>query len=155
MRCEASRYFSNKKRGYLKDKINELARDSKNMNIRNLDRGINKFKSTYQPRSNLVKDENGGLLADTHNILNTWKNYFSQLLNVYRVSYVMQMGIHTAEQLILDTSPFEVEIAIANLKKCKLPGSGQILTEIIQAVGGTLWSGKLINSIWSKEELPD
>jgi hypothetical protein len=26
-----------------------------------------------------VKDENGDLLAHSHNILNRWKNYFSQL----------------------------------------------------------------------------
>jgi hypothetical protein len=32
-----------------------------------------------------VKDENGDLLADSHNILNRWKNYFSQLLNVHNV----------------------------------------------------------------------
>jgi hypothetical protein len=31
------------------------------------------FKKGYQPRSNLVKDENGDLLADSH-ILNRWKN---------------------------------------------------------------------------------
>jgi hypothetical protein len=31
---EASRHFSNKKRGYLKDKINELATNSRNKNIR-------------------------------------------------------------------------------------------------------------------------
>jgi hypothetical protein len=29
-----------------------------------------------------VKDENGDLLADSHNILNRWKNYYFQLLNV-------------------------------------------------------------------------
>jgi hypothetical protein len=46
-------------------------------NIRDLYRGINKFKRGYKPRSNLVKDENGDLLADSHNILNGWKNYFS------------------------------------------------------------------------------
>jgi hypothetical protein len=28
-------------------------------------------KRGYQPRSNLVKDENGDLLADSHNILNS------------------------------------------------------------------------------------
>jgi hypothetical protein len=33
-------------------------------------RGINAFKRGYQPRSNLVKDENGDLFADSHNILN-------------------------------------------------------------------------------------
>jgi hypothetical protein len=37
---EASRYFRNKKREYLKDKINELATNNKNKNIRNLYRGI-------------------------------------------------------------------------------------------------------------------
>jgi hypothetical protein len=41
--------------------------------------------------SNLVKSENGDLLADSHNILNMWKNYFSQLLKVHRVSDVRQI----------------------------------------------------------------
>jgi hypothetical protein len=41
---EASRYFRNKKREHLKDKINELATNSKNNNIRDLYRGINEFK---------------------------------------------------------------------------------------------------------------
>jgi hypothetical protein len=49
--------------------------NSKNKNIRDLYRGINYFKRGYQPRSNLVKNENGDLLADSHNILNRWKNY--------------------------------------------------------------------------------
>jgi uncharacterized protein YaaR (DUF327 family) len=44
VRHEASRYFRNKKREYLKDKINELATNSKNKNIRDLYRGINEFK---------------------------------------------------------------------------------------------------------------
>jgi hypothetical protein len=78
VRREASRPFRNKKREYLQDKINELARNIKNKNIRDLYRGIIGFKMGYQPRNNLVKDENGDLLADSHNILNRWKNYFSQ-----------------------------------------------------------------------------
>jgi hypothetical protein len=41
VRREANRYFRNKKRDYLKDKINELATNSKYKNIRNLYRGIN------------------------------------------------------------------------------------------------------------------
>jgi hypothetical protein len=70
----------------MKDKFNELPTNSKNENIRDLYGGINYFKRGYHPRSNSVKDENGDLLADSHNILNRWKNYFSQLLNVYRAS---------------------------------------------------------------------
>jgi len=36
----------------------------------------------YQPRTNLVQDENCDLPVGSHNILNRWKNYFCQLLNV-------------------------------------------------------------------------
>jgi hypothetical protein len=46
---------------------------------------MNEFKKGYQPRNNFVKDENGDLPADSQNILNWWKNYFSQLLNVHNV----------------------------------------------------------------------
>jgi hypothetical protein len=67
---EASRCFRNKKKGYLKDKINRLESNNKNNNIRDLYRGINKFKMGYQPRTNLVKDETGDLLADSYKILN-------------------------------------------------------------------------------------
>jgi hypothetical protein len=70
VRREASRYFRNKKREYMINKINELAINSKNKNIRDLYSGINKFKRGYQPRNNLVKDENGHLLADSYKILN-------------------------------------------------------------------------------------
>jgi hypothetical protein len=52
-------------------------------------------------------------------------------LNVHRVSDVRQIEIHTAELLVPDPSPFEVEIAIGKLKKYKLPGSDQILAELI------------------------
>jgi hypothetical protein len=55
VRRKASRHFRKKKREYLKDKIIELATNSKNKNIRVLYRGINEFKRSYQPRSSLVK----------------------------------------------------------------------------------------------------
>jgi hypothetical protein len=103
-----------------------------------------------------VKDENGDPLADSHNILKRWKNYFSELLNIHRVSDVRQTEIHTAELLVPNSSPFEVEINIAKLKKYKSPGSDQILAELILGVSEILCSKihKLINSIWNKEKLP-
>jgi hypothetical protein len=78
-------------------------------------------------------------------------------LNVHRVSDVRQIEIHTAESLVPEPSPFEVGIAIAKMKKCKSPGSDQVPAELIQAGGETLQSEihKLINCIWSKEELPE
>jgi hypothetical protein len=74
--------------------------------------------------------------------LNKWKNYFSQLLNILvdRVSDVRQIEIYTTEPLVPDPIPFEVEMATAKLKSYELPGSDQILAELIQAHGKILWS---------------
>jgi hypothetical protein len=104
-----------------------------------------------------VKDENGDLFVDPHNILSRWKNYFSQLLNVHNVSDVRQIEAHMAEPLVPGPSRLEVEIAIAKLKKYKSPGSVQIPAEQIQAGGEILLCviHKLINFVWNKEELPD
>jgi hypothetical protein len=63
-----------------------------------------------------VKDENGDLLADSHNILNMWKDYFSQLLNVHNVSGVRKIEVHMAEPLVPGPSHHEVEIAVEKLK---------------------------------------
>jgi hypothetical protein len=126
-------------------------------NIRDLHRGINEFKWDYQPRSSLVKDENVDLLADSNAIVNRWKSYFSQLMNIHNVSDVRQIEIHTAEPLVSGPIHLEFAIAIAKLKKYESPGSDQILAELIQAGGETLVSviHKLINSIWNKDELSD
>jgi hypothetical protein len=92
----------------------------------------------YQPRNNIVKDEDGDLLADSHNSLDRWKNYFCQLLNVHNVNDVWQIDVHTAEPLVPGPSHLEVETAIAKLKKYKSPCNGRILAELIQAGGKTL-----------------
>jgi hypothetical protein len=121
VRREGSRHFRNKKREYLKDKINELESNSKNKKIRDLYRGINEFKKCYQPRTNLVKDERGDLLADPHKILNRWKNYFCQLLNVHGSGGVRQTEMHTAEPFVPEPSSSEFEVAIGILKRYKPP----------------------------------
>jgi hypothetical protein len=69
-----------------------------------------------------VKEENGVLLADSHNILNLSNNYFSQLLNAHNISDVRQTEIYTTEPLVPGPS-LEVKIAIRNLKKYKSPGT--------------------------------
>jgi hypothetical protein len=74
--------------------MNELETNSNNKNIRDLYSGINYFKKGYQPRTNVVKDEKGDLVADCHNILPRWRNHFFQLLNIHGVNDVKQTEIH-------------------------------------------------------------
>jgi hypothetical protein len=106
-------------------------------------------------RINILKDENGNPLADPQNILNWWKIFFNQMLNVHGVHDVRQMDIHTAEPLVPEPSLVEVEIAIVKLKSYKSPGADQIPTKFIKGRNETLLSEthNLIISIWNKEKL--
>jgi len=61
----------------LKVKVEELETNSKINNVRVLNRGINDFKKGYQPRTTIVKDEKGDLVAYSHSIMARWRNYFS------------------------------------------------------------------------------
>jgi hypothetical protein len=76
---------------------------------------------------------------------------------MHKVTDVRQIEVHTAKPLVPGPSHLEVEIAIAELKRYKLPDRDQILAEMVQAGGKILLSAiqKLINSVWSKEKLPD
>jgi hypothetical protein len=112
VRHETSRTFRNKKSEYLKGKINELETNNKNKNIRDLYRGINEFKKGYQPRFNIIRDENGNLIADPQNVLNRWKIFFNQVLNVHGVHDVRQMDIHTAEPLVPEPSLVELKLLL-------------------------------------------
>jgi hypothetical protein len=103
-------------------------------------RGINEFKKGYQPRINIIKDVNGNLIADPQNVLNRWKNFCNQVLNVHGFHDVTQMDIHTAEPLVPEPSLVDVEIAIGKLKSYKSPGTDNILAELIKAGGETLYS---------------
>ena len=116
VRREASRHFRNKKKAYLRAKIEELETNSKIKNIRDLYRGINDMKKGYQPRTRIVKDEKGDLVADSHSIMVRLRNYFSQILNVHGFNDVRQAEIHTAEQLVSEPSALEFELAIEKIK---------------------------------------
>ena len=110
VRCEASRHFRDKKKEYLKAKIEKLQTNSKIKNIRDLYRGINNSKKGYQPRNTIVQDEIGDFVADSHSILARWRNYFSQLLNVHGADDVRQAEVHTAEPLVPEPSSFDVQL---------------------------------------------
>jgi len=154
VRREVSRRFKDKIKAYMRAKIEEIETNSKIKNIRDLYGGINYIKKGYQPRCNIVKDEKGDSVADSHSIVARWRNYFSQPFNVHGVKDVRQAEIHTAEPLVLEPSAAEFELTIDKLKSHKWPGIDQIPTELIKAGGRTicLEIHKLITSIWKREK---
>jgi len=128
VRRDASRHSRNKKEEYLKAKIEEFENNSKIKNIMELYRGIIDFKKGYQPRTNIMKDEKGDLVAHSRSNLDRWRKHFSQLLNIRGVSDVRQ----TAEPLVPGPSSFEIELAIEKLKSLKSPGIDQIPAELMK-----------------------
>jgi len=81
VRHEVCRHFRNKKKAYLRAKIEELETNSKIQNIRD-------FKKGYQPRCNIVNDEERDLVADSHSIVARWRNHFSSMwLSTQQVDY--------------------------------------------------------------------
>jgi len=156
-RREVSRHFTDKKKAYIRAKVEEHETNRKIQYIRDLYRDINDFKKGYQSTCNIVKDEKGDLLADSHSFVARWSNYFSQLFNVHGVKDVRQAEIHTAEPLVSELSTAEIELPIGKLKSHKSPGIDQIPAELIKAGCRTfcLEIHKLITSIWNKEKLPE
>jgi hypothetical protein len=133
LRHERSSIFRIKKKEYLKGKINELETNNKTKNIRHLYKRINEFKKGYQSRINIMKDENGNLLADPQSVLKRWKNVFNQVLNINGIHNVRQKYTQTAELLVPEPSLVEVQIAIGKLKSYKSPSTDQIPGRIDQS----------------------
>jgi len=132
VRRDASRHFRNKKKAYLRAKIEELHTNSKISNIRELYRGINDMKKGYQPRTRIIKNEKVDLFADSHSIMARWRNYFSQIFNEHGFSDVRKAEIHTAEPLVPEPSALEVELAIEKLKSHNSSGIDQIPAGLIK-----------------------
>jgi hypothetical protein len=70
----------------------------------------------FNPITNIIKDEEGDLVTDSHSILVMWQNYFSQLFSAHGVSDLRQTEIHTAQPIVPELSAFEFEMAIEKIK---------------------------------------
>jgi len=75
----------------------------------------------------------GDLVTDSHSNLATWRNHFSQVLNVQGVNDVRHTEIHTAEPVLPEPSAFGVELAIEKLKSKKSPSTDQFPVDPIKA----------------------
>jgi hypothetical protein len=91
--------------------------------------GISDFKTGCQPRTDIVKDEKGELDADSHSILDRWRNHFLQVLKV-RVPGLMMLGrqnyTHKTEPVVPVPRAFVVELIVGKLKR----HSHQILIKV-------------------------
>jgi hypothetical protein len=64
--------------------------------------------------------------------MESWRNYFSDILNVHGVSDVRQPEIHTVETLVTEPSALEVQLGIEIVKSHNSPGIDQIPADVIK-----------------------
>jgi hypothetical protein len=156
LRHESSRHFRNKKKEYLKAKIDEHETNSKMKNVKDLYRDINDFKKGYHARTNTVKDEKGDLFTKSHSILARRRIHFFQLFNVCGVSNVRQTEIHTAESLVNEPCAFEVGTITEKIKRhksqCTAPKPAELIKAGVQKFA--LRSVHLL-ILYGKEETPE
>jgi len=114
LRRESNRHCRNKKKEYLKAKIEELETNSKIKNIRHLCRGIYDFKKDFQSRTNIVENEKGDLDPDSHSTMAAWRKHFSQLFNAYGVSVVTQTELPSAEPLVPEMNALSLKCLLKN-----------------------------------------
>jgi len=70
----------------------------------------------FNPRTNIVKDEEGDFVTEFLHILFMWWKYFSQHFCVHGVSDLRQTEIYTAQSIAPELSAFEFEMAIEKVK---------------------------------------
>jgi hypothetical protein len=116
---------------------------------------MNVFKKVYRPRNNSAKYENGDLLADSHNLVNKWKNYIfilCQLLNVLGFNDVWRTQMERVEPLVHKPGSFGVHTSNKELNRYKSPGMIQFQQNSAKQKVSELH--KLINSTWNNDEMP-
>jgi hypothetical protein len=108
IRCEASRYFRNKKRKYRRFRISEPeTMSNNNKETGEFYRGINEEKKGYGHIPALIKMGRAISMYISIKKGNKWKNCFPKLLKVHKVN-----GVYTFEPLVPEPYPFEVKSQI-------------------------------------------
>jgi len=117
VRHETSRHFRNKNKEYLKAKSRNLKLTVRSKILRTCTgASVTIRRVTSLEYSKDKKDDFG---TDSHSILASWRNHFSQLLNIHGVNDVRQRQIHTTETLVPEPTVFEVELAIEKINSHK------------------------------------
>lgn len=104
-----------------------------------------------------VVDSSGNPVLGFKNILNRWKNYFSDLFNC---GSSLNNDIDSVENTIsesnVEISVAEIELGIRNLKWGKAAGVDEIRNEYLMYSGsaGTKWLHRIFNLAWSSSVVP-
>mgnify|MGYP000153190231 CR=1 FL=1 len=157
-RKEAKLICRQKKKLYEETLLDDMEEKFGRNESRKFFESIRKYKTGFQPRSNLCRDTNGNIEADEMQVLRIWTDYFQKLLNKQQTTELQEQRIYYGpEPNIQPPTNILVYEIIRKLKNNRAPGEDLINAELIKAGGKVLWEEiyKLIVDIWNMEIMPN
>lgn len=156
---ETTRILRTEKRKYINSKIIKAEEDRSRNNAKDFHRTVRFFQKGYQPRVFGIRGMDGTLVSEKQKVLNTWKDYFEDLLNCEEVSGIgdeIQIGTENTDEAIDEPTREEVKNVVKSLKNGKAPGGDMIPVELIKNGGPILeeYLYRLIVKIWRTEKIP-
>ena len=138
----------------------KMERDSKG-NQKLFFRVLKSLRKEKSENAKQIKNKDGDILREEKEIMNRWKEYFEELLNV---KCERQMGDDEEEDIMEQKEEMrgkgtrikEVIDAIHLLKRGKVVGHDNITAEMLQNMGqnGLEMLTELFNKIWEQERTP-
>jgi hypothetical protein len=156
----ATKICRNKKKHWLNNRIKTIEEAHRRNETRKFYKNIKKFRKIEQAGTLLLcKDDKGNVLTEKQQVLERWKQYFSEVLNRELIPK------HTNSKHETENSNKEVEITpptynevndiTQKLRNNKAPGPDNVISELIKEGGQKLKHRihMLILKIWEKEDL--
>jgi hypothetical protein len=153
-RILAARVCRRKKREVLKGKVDEIVEHHTKNEGKKYYKRIQEITQEFKPRVNACRDSDGKMLTEKEDIQRRWKEYFESVLTD-NPDDTDSMTFFTAETEDIQPSYEEVTHIIKCLKNHKVPGTGQILAELLKRGGEILWRRiHLFKLIWTQHKMP-
>lgn len=159
-RKKTRKLLRNKKRNYFKTKIEEIENRMWGNEQRKAYKEIDSIRSGSKPFSNWCRDKDGNLKTTNTEVLEVWKNYFTELLNNDNTEpYVLEDNENwrnTRNNTVEEPTYEEIRESIMSLKNNKAPGEDGIPAELLKHGGEALYETihALVLEVWRKEKIP-
>jgi hypothetical protein len=154
--------YQNDKIKFLEDKLEQLNQAALSNQSRTTWTIIDQISGKRRYNSSTkIKDANGTKINSTTELMNEWKRYFEDLLNVKTNSFQTAHTIPPADNdLPINTGPItieELQQAVKQLKNGKSPGLDHVITPELLKYGGDWIVNKLChicNEIFEEQATP-
>ena len=138
----------------INNEIKELEIENGKNENRKFYKKLEILTKTYKPRNKNIKAWDGSVLTDEKGILNSWNEHFKGEQSIQQFEFYESESYDYNDEEIKESTLYEIQEIIRNLKRMKTPGTDNINAELLQAAGPQMTQRvkELILSIWRFEK---